>query len=338
MRWRDDQAATLNGGPSAAQPAGRGGGSGHGPQIRLGSRCRAVDGPGSLAGTAAASVVMAVADLEFPASFVPSAPNSFLIASTMFAMGGVSWDKCLLVVLVPWLIRLILVNQEGLPPLETRQCEVKVHGKRDARVNWAASLTQGKRPAMEDYFVALPGIQLQSALQPAETAFLAVFDGHGGWETGAFLTQRLHEHIASTVDFGEAGVGAGGKQGQPEELLPRALERRLEAAYLKADLEWMEQAVRKGLRAGSTATTALLLGNLLICPNVGDSRTVICSSGKARALSEDHKPDLPRERARIEALGRFHHPTALTAACLVSFFFWVGWLLSAEAAATQPSH
>ena len=121
-------------------------------------------------------------------------------------------------------------------------------------------------------------------------------------------------------------------------MLPRALERRLEAAYLKADLEWMEQAVRKGLRAGSTATTALLLGNLLICPNVGDSRTVICSSGKARALSEDHKPDLPRERARIEALGRFHHPTALTAACLVSFFFWVGWLLSAEAAATQPSH
>ena len=281
---------------------------------------------------------MAVTDLEFPASFVPSAPNSFLIASTMFAMGGISWDKCLLVVLVPWLIRLILVNQDGLPPLETRQCEVKRHGKQDARVNWAASLTQGKRPAMEDYFVALPGIQLQSALHSAETAFLAVFDGHGGWETGAFLTQRLHEHIASTVDFGDAGVGARCKQGRPEELLPRALERKLEAAYLKADLEWMEQAVRRNLRAGSTATTALLLGNLLICPNVGDSRTVICSSGKARALSEDHKPDLPRERARIEALGQFYHPTAVAAYCSWCLLDFLDWFLSTEAAATQPSY
>jgi serine/threonine protein phosphatase PrpC len=223
----------------------------------------------------------------------------------MFAMGGVSWYKCLLVIVVPWLIRLVLLNEEqGISPVvETRPCEVKVHGNCDASMNWAASLTQGKRPAMEDYFVALPGIPLKSALRSAETTFLAVFDGHGGWETGAFLTQRLHEYIASTVDFGDAGVGRHEGRDKPDDLLPRELERKLEAAYLKADLEWMEQAVRKNLRAGSTATTALLLGNLLICPNVGDSRTVICSRGKAREMSEDHKPDLPRERARIEALG-----------------------------------
>ena len=247
---------------------------------------------------------MAGTDLAFPASLVPSTPNSVLIASTMFAMGGVSWEKCMLVVLVPWVIRLVMVNEERGPPLETRPCEVKIHGKHDARVKWAASLTQGKRAAMEDYFVAMPGIQLRSALPAAETAFLAVFDGHGGWQAGAFLTQRLHEHIAATVDFGDVGMTGRDGQGEPAELLPRALERKLEAAYLKADLEWMEQAVKMNLRAGSTATTALLLGNLLICPNVGDSRTVICSRGKAREMSEDHKPDLPRERARIEALGQ----------------------------------
>jgi len=252
---------------------------------------------------------MAGSGLDFLASLVPSTPRSFLIASTMFAVGGVSWDKCLLAILVPWLIRLVLVDQEGSPPVvETRHCAVKVHGKRDASVNWAAGLTQGKRPAMEDYFVALPGIQLKSALQSAETTFLAVFDGHGGWETGAFLTKRLHEHIASTVDFGDVGVEDREGRDAPDELLPRALERKLEAAYLKADLEWMQQAVRMNLRAGSTATTALLLGNLLICPNVGDSRTVICSRGTAREMSEDHKPDLPRERARIEALGQLRHP------------------------------
>lgn len=243
---------------------------------------------------------------ELLGALVPSTANAFLIAS-MFAVGGVSWDKCLLMILVPWLIRLAIVPKEG-HLVETGECEVKIHGKHDARVNWAASLTQGKRPAMEDYFVALPGLQLQSNLPPAETAFLAVFDGHGGWETGAFLTQRLHEHIVSTVDFGDVGMRAPEGQGSPDELLPRALERKLEAAYLKADLEWMQQAVKMNLRAGSTATTALVLGNLLICPNVGDSRTVICSRGNARPMSEDHKPDLPRERARIEALGQSRRP------------------------------
>ena len=241
----------------------------------------------------------------FPTFLIPSAPNSFLLASAMFAMGGVSWDKCLLVILVPWMMRLSLVEgkEDRRTPLETRPCDVKMHGKRDDRVNWAAGLTQGKRPAMEDYFVSLPGLQLKSRLPPAETAFLAVFDGHGGWQTGAFLTQRLHEHIASAVDFGDAGSDASGDSGDGEVVLPSTLEKSLEGAYLKADLEWMEQAQRMGLRAGSTATTALLLGNLLICPNVGDSRTVICTRGTARAMSEDHKPDLPRERYRIEALG-----------------------------------
>ena len=289
-------------------------------KVERGRFCRSTDElttPCTNAGAAvhpiAGGAPVALAGM-FPTFLIPSAPNSFLLASAMFAMGGVSWDKCLLVILVPWMMRLSLVEgkEDRRTPLETRPCDVKMHGKRDDRVNWAAGLTQGKRPAMEDYFVSLPGLQLKSRLPPAETAFLAVFDGHGGWQTGAFLTQRLHEHIASAVDFGDAGSDASGDSGDGEVVLPSTLEKSLEGAYLKADLEWMEQAQRMGLRAGSTATTALLLGNLLICPNVGDSRTVICTRGTARAMSEDHKPDLPRERYRIEALGPSSRASLLT--------------------------
>lgn len=41
----------------------------------------------------------------------------------------------------------------------------------------------------------------------------------------------------------------------------------------------------------------------LYCANSGDSRSVLCRKGNAQELSEDHKPDLPAERARILASG-----------------------------------
>ncbi|CAM9823335.1 unnamed protein product, partial [Sphacelaria rigidula] len=37
--------------------------------------------------------------------------------------------------------------------------------------------------------------------------------------------------------------------------------------------------------------------------NVGDSRAVLCSDGRAAPLSTDHKPNKPEERRRIQALG-----------------------------------
>lgn len=38
----------------------------------------------------------------------------------------------------------------------------------------------------------------------------------------------------------------------------------------------------------------------IYCANAGDSRTVLCKKSKAKDLSEDHKPELPSERNRIE--------------------------------------
>lgn len=56
--------------------------------------------------------------------------------------------------------------------------------------------------------------------------------------------------------------------------------------------------------SGSTLVFVLLLGNLLVCGNVGDSRAVIGSQKKeggwmAANLSRDHKPHLPDEKERI---------------------------------------
>lgn len=54
---------------------------------------------------------------------------------------------------------------------------------------------------------------------------------------------------------------------------------------------------------GCTAVCVVLTPLHIVCANAGDSRAVLCRSGTAKALSTDHKPNSPSERARIEAAG-----------------------------------
>jgi len=55
--------------------------------------------------------------------------------------------------------------------------------------------------------------------------------------------------------------------------------------------------------AGTTACVVLITKDNIYCANTGDSRAVLCSSDKAHPLSEDHKPQNPKELSRIENSG-----------------------------------
>ncbi|PWZ16323.1 putative protein phosphatase 2C 13 [Zea mays] len=82
--------------------------------------------------------------------------------------------------------------------------------------------------------------------------------------------------------------------------------------YQKTDIDFLESEASAFRDDGSTASTAILVGDRLYVANVGDSRAVIPKAGKAMALSEDHKPNRIDERKRIEN------------ACVLSFGL-VGW-------------
>ena len=51
----------------------------------------------------------------------------------------------------------------------------------------------------------------------------------------------------------------------------------------------------------------VFIGQKLFCANTGDSRAILCSMHDnklhVKALSRDHKPDLPDEMERIKSLG-----------------------------------
>jgi serine/threonine protein phosphatase PrpC len=54
---------------------------------------------------------------------------------------------------------------------------------------------------------------------------------------------------------------------------------------------------------GCTANVVLIMNNMLVCANAGDSRCVVGEGGRAIPLSFDHKPNLKKERERIYKAG-----------------------------------
>ena len=66
------------------------------------------------------------------------------------------------------------------------------------------------------------------------------------------------------------------------------------------DMGGMEQSY-----AGCTANVVMITKTDIICANAGDSRSVLSKKGKSKDLSNDHKPDLPSEKRRIERANGF---------------------------------
>jgi len=74
-------------------------------------------------------------------------------------------------------------------------------------------------------------------------------------------------------------------------------------AYEETDQAYLKKDAIAHNDDGCTATTAILIGRRLVVGHVGDSRAVIGEGGTATPLTNDHKPNRPDERSRIENVG-----------------------------------
>lgn len=143
-----------------------------------------------------------------------------------------------------------------------------------AQSTYGHASLQGRRPTMEDAYFAK---------EAANHAFYGLFDGHGGASVARHLALKLYFNIVSGASFVASPLRA------------------MVAGCLLTNQDLTSLAEQQG----STAIMALLKNDQIYVGNVGDSRAVLCTAGVAKALSQDHKPDRPDERQRIEALGGF---------------------------------
>lgn len=143
---------------------------------------------------------------------------------------------------------------------------------------------QGKRPTMEDAHA----IDLQN-----DHAYVALFDGHGGRSVADFAAEHLHHDVAHAL----RNTGDESYTLCSDTKVITAIE----AAFSKIDKDL--SAITFAQKQGCTAIVTVLKSGKIFAANAGDSRAVLCREGKALALSEDHKPDRPDEKERIEKLG-----------------------------------
>ncbi|CAJ1344614.1 unnamed protein product [Effrenium voratum] len=174
------------------------------------------------------------------------------------------------------------------------------------RLSWAASAMQGWRVGMEDAHIALPALRRPAPW--ASTALFGVLDGHGGAQVARFSSDHLPQELRKF----------------PVES-PAAMEQALRGTFHKIDdllrsgdfaaevcslaqpqtRERVMPSPRNGdaHMVGCTACVCCVTERQIVTANAGDSRAVLCSAGQAIPLSEDHKPNAPTEKQRIEAAG-----------------------------------
>lgn len=124
-----------------------------------------------------------------------------------------------------------------------------------------------------------------------DSMFLCVMDGHG--EVGHHVTRHIKKQLAERL-FSHPAWAEDPNLALAETL--NAIETELNS---RQDIDTQF--------SGTTYTSCTIRNGVIHCANCGDSRITLASrrDGRfvARALTLDHKPDLPEEQARIEATG-----------------------------------
>ncbi|XP_022952802.1 probable protein phosphatase 2C 11 [Cucurbita moschata] len=157
-----------------------------------------------------------------------------------------------------------------------------LHGNHTGKFSYGYSSFKGKRASMEDFYETRI-----SEVDGKMVAFFGVFDGHGGSRTAEYLKRNLFKNLSSHPDFIKDTKTA------------------ITEVFRQTDADYINEERGQQKDAGSTASTAVLLGDRLLVANVGDSRVVASRAGSAIPLSIDHKPDRSDERRRIEDAGGF---------------------------------
>nr|XP_046245231.1 protein phosphatase, Mg2+/Mn2+ dependent, 1Da [Scatophagus argus] len=134
-------------------------------------------------------------------------------------------------------------------------------------------------------------------------AFFAVFDGHGGREAAQFARDYLWEFMKKQRGFWS----------DCDREVCSAIRKGFVAchhAMWKKLPEWPKTLTGLPSTSGTTASVVVIRGNRMFVAHVGDSAVVLGVQDdpsvpfiRAVEVTQDHKPELPRERERIEGLG-----------------------------------
>ena len=153
----------------------------------------------------------------------------------------------------------------------------------------------GQRPHMEDSYQCIQDMMIDDEVS---ITYYAVFDGHGGPDCAQFLRDNLHHEIKRCFLDQIDGL-------KDSEDLNDTLHSCLLRSFEEADIKYKQKFPTLANQCGATAVVCIILGNKLICANVGDARAVLGRGSKALDLSLDHKASREDEQERIKKQGGY---------------------------------
>jgi protein phosphatase 2C family protein 2/3 len=151
---------------------------------------------------------------------------------------------------------------------------------------------QGKRDANEDKHVNISNLNGDNK-EYNNVNFFAVFDGHGGKAVSKYLKDNLSAFFVY-------------KFSKDIYLNPKSSSKYFVKVFENMQSKIIADLPRASQYSGSTACVGIHYKDAqskdkLWILNVGDSRAVKCNKFNiAEQLSQDHKPNAPEEKARIE--------------------------------------
>lgn len=145
---------------------------------------------------------------------------------------------------------------------------------------------------MEDAHTAVIG--LPHALD--HWSFFAVYDGHAGSQVAKYCCEHLLEHITSNSDFQRA---------LQEDPSVDNVKNGIRTGFLQIDEHMRTISEKKhGVdRSGSTAVGVMISPSHIYFINCGDSRGLLSRGGAVHFFTQDHKPNNPLEKERIQKAG-----------------------------------
>ena len=173
---------------------------------------------------------------------------------------------------------------------------------------------QGRRQKQEDRFTIVADMRATlaasgcAAAPPLPAAFCGVYDGHAGHDTSEYVAEQLHKDIAASLAAKQTAAAAatttaaaGSDAAWADELVVAAIKE----GYAKTDATFLNWARPRRRKDGSTAVTALLLGQKLYLAWLGDSRALLLNGSNQQLgwASLDHKPNRPDEMERVKKAG-----------------------------------
>ncbi len=118
-------------------------------------------------------------------------------------------------------------------------------------------------------------------------SYFGIFDGHGGEGCSEFLKNNFLNYLTENKNF------------------PFDIKTSLTESFEKAEEEFFKLKCGEDLdhsdKSGSCALVILLFDNKIYIANIGDSRAIMSMNGgtKIKQLTNDHKPDNPKEFERL---------------------------------------